>query len=520
MNERWIRCLRSPQEWIAWAVFLGATFLVVVYPFLQTPHPPITDLPFHAAHTSIFRHYLDSSWGFRDQFELFPFQVPYLTSYLLGAALALVFPITWAVKLSSIVMLLFLPAGLGTLRWGMGRNPIGGGLALVLVWSQLTHWGFLNYVGALGVYAACLGVALHTLGHPSLGSQITLFSLLTLLFFTHIYRLPFALLGIAGACLVMYPGGGRPRSILLPWLGGCGLLGLWLLLRGPTLAPEIRLELAWERLTEIRTHFYDSFVGAAARDEERAIAWSLAILGGLGGAAAIISWLPGKSRAGSQQRWLRWSVLLVFILCAGHLLAYLLLPMRLGEWWMVYPREAIAAGFIALALVPDLPPGRWSTLLYSSVIAISTLPMGSHVATQWRRFHKINADFRHILEEVPPRSRILYLIYDHRGAQKRHSAFVHMPAWIQAEKGGSLSFHFAGWKLFPVQYRAEGEHPPPVHRDWEWRPQDFRAHVHAPYFDTFLVRHQLDPLPMLRSIPNLRLVKHEGTWWLFTRVRP
>src|SRR5450432_738246 len=69
---------------------------VIAYPFTVVRYPPITDLPFHAAETSILRHYLDPSFHFREQFSLHPLEVPYLSMYAIGAFFALVFPIATA----------------------------------------------------------------------------------------------------------------------------------------------------------------------------------------------------------------------------------------------------------------------------------------------------------------------------------------------------------------------------------------------------------------------------------------
>ena len=62
-------------------------------------YPPITDLPFHAAHTSTLRHYLDPAWHLREQFTLQPLSVPYLAMYLVGALLMLALPMLTAVKI-------------------------------------------------------------------------------------------------------------------------------------------------------------------------------------------------------------------------------------------------------------------------------------------------------------------------------------------------------------------------------------------------------------------------------------
>src|SRR5690349_22803142 len=86
-------------------VAIAVAAYVVVYPFLVTALPPITDLPFHAAETSILRHYLDRSWHFKEQFSLHPFDAPYVSMYVVGLVFALFLPITWATKAMSIVML-------------------------------------------------------------------------------------------------------------------------------------------------------------------------------------------------------------------------------------------------------------------------------------------------------------------------------------------------------------------------------------------------------------------------------
>src|ERR1700728_2550979 len=84
-------------------VAIGVTGWVLVAPFLVVKYPPINDLPMHASITSIFRHWFDPAWHFREQFEPRFLQVPTLTTYAMGAFFALFVPISWAVKLSSFV---------------------------------------------------------------------------------------------------------------------------------------------------------------------------------------------------------------------------------------------------------------------------------------------------------------------------------------------------------------------------------------------------------------------------------
>ena len=59
------------EEVLALSALAVAAYAVVA-PFVVARYPPMTDLPFHAAQTSILRHYSDPAYHFREQFELHP----------------------------------------------------------------------------------------------------------------------------------------------------------------------------------------------------------------------------------------------------------------------------------------------------------------------------------------------------------------------------------------------------------------------------------------------------------------
>ena len=67
---------------VAFAIF------AIAWPLSAARYPPMVDLPFHAAQTAALRHYFDPAFHFREQFELRPFAVPYLSMYALGGLLA------------------------------------------------------------------------------------------------------------------------------------------------------------------------------------------------------------------------------------------------------------------------------------------------------------------------------------------------------------------------------------------------------------------------------------------------
>lgn len=524
LTERlWARAAAEPFSALSALVVVCSTAWVVVYPFFLVTHPPLTDLPIHAANVSILRHYFDPAWHFREQFVIDWLGVPYVTSYALGALLAFVLPIEWAMKITAITMLLLLPAGLAVLFLGMKKSPLWGVLGLGLVWSDLTHWGFLNAVGALGLYAMAVGVALLLVERPTRGRSVALGVVLVLVLETHPFRFPFALVGVVLAALLAPQRGRAFRAIAAPSIPAIALMALFFVMRPASLRPKLEgFGLHRERLHRLREYLFNGYTFDVGRIEISRAWQMLAVVSAV---IAIGSFLALKRRDAQQadastdaRRW-QTATLLPFFLMVIHLIAFLVLPVRLGEWWYVYPRELVAAVYIVLGAFPEQPRAPLFRLAAVCAIAIATGRMASLVAGQWRLFERENADFRQIAALVPHAPRLFYLVFDHRGGAKTHSPYVHLPAWIQAKKGGWLGFHAAGWGLFPVRYRAGSKSAPPIlPRDWEWEPQHFRVLEQGRGFDTFLVRHTIDPAPLFAADSSVQLVARRGRWWLYRRV--
>jgi hypothetical protein len=325
---------------------VATVLLVVVVPFFVVRYPPMTDLPFHAASTSVLRHYLDPAWHFREQFELHPFDVPYLGSYVLGALFALVMPIVAAVKLASAAMLALLPLGLGVMFHGMKKDPLWGLLGLGLVWNTLTHWGFLNFVGAVGLFAMALGFTLLVVDKPTRARQIGLGLTLLAVFVTHVSRFPFAVIGALVTAAAMYPATRRIRPVLVPVGLAClGFVGWHLLSRAPLEIGLGPLAFHWERLAEIPGHLFGGFAGP----EERDLAGQLA-LGFVALLLVSVAFFFGqgrhRGRSFAERWWGAMVTLLPLVAAASLLAAYLVLPMSLGIWWFVYPRELLPAALL------------------------------------------------------------------------------------------------------------------------------------------------------------------------------
>ena len=516
------RLRRAPLAWALGIAAVGITLYVVVGPLWVARYPMMTDLPFHTACSSIFRHYLDPAWHFREQFTLQPLAVPYLALYVVAALLMVVLPTMLAMKIAIALLLGLLPVGLGVMFWGMRKSPLLGLWGLALVWCGLTSWGFLNFMAALGLFALVVGLTLRLLDRPSRALQLGLGAALCGVFFSHIFRFPFALCAVVGTAVVMLPATRRLRPIVLPLLVPLALLGLWWWLRPAALGGEMgALRLEPKRLDEVGGYLYRSFRDPA---EQRAATHALHVLGWVAAAAAAL-FVAQRRLARRRWRELWWGigVTVVPLCCAAvFLLLYLMLPMQVGVWWYVYPREITAAAFVALGALPDLPRQSSVKALFVAAMASAVVPLGRVAIDNYAKFDAATRDFDAVVRQLPPAPKLLYLVFDHTGSTAINTPFIHLPAYVQAMRGGWLSFHFAGWGAAPLSYRRPSDPgaivPPPTPLRWEWTPERFRVLQHGPFFDWFLVRSRRTPDDLFRADPSIARVAHEGTWWLYRRV--
>lgn len=515
---------------VTWVLGLGLAVYVLVYPFTTVRYPPITDLPFHAAHASIFRHYWDPAFHFREQFELHPLEVPYDLMYAVGALSAFVVPIHVAAKIMSVVMLALVPAGLAVLRAGMKKSPAFGLSGLGLVWCTVSQWGFLSYMGAVGLFAMAVGLALLVIDRPTRTRSIALAVTLVLLFFTHVYRTPFAILAVLAAGLLTSRR--RLRSLIPPLAPVLALFALWLFVRPEVLGIHLsELGFHLERVREIPKHLFGAYLPlepAPPTPEgnlERGIAKSMLVVAALLAVASAFFSVAERRRqpaSAEEKRLERATTVLVLCIALGLFVTYLTFPYSAGGWFYVYPREIVTAVLFLLAAFPEVPRAPVPRLGILALIAAGTAPMAHFVSKRFSEFEASTLDFQEIQKLVPRAPRLFSLVYFQGGSTKRISPFLHLSAWIQAEKGGALGFHFASWNLFPIRYRSRSpeEVPPPLPPRFEWNPQDFRVMVHGPWFDTFLVRHIIDPSELFQADPSVQLVAHRGTYWLYRRDAP
>jgi hypothetical protein len=319
----------------------------------------------------------------------------------------------------------------------------------------------------------------------------------------------------------MYPATKRWRPIVAPLVPAVLLMALWLAIRPKELVADLGpVEIHAERLDDLVGLLGGAFFDPA----ERIAQWTFARFAA---AVAVLSigFAAASASTGTPRRQtMAWDVgvTLIPIACAAVFLGlYLVLPMQLGAWWYVYPREATATALMLLGAFPDLPRPFWLRAPLVVVLGVGASSIASVVITNYARFDPAARDFDAIVEQIPQAPKLCYLIFDEGGSTRTSPPFMHMPAYVQADKGGWLSFHFAVWGASSVAYRPRDEPgavvPPPVPPRWEWTPQVFDVRENGPFFDWFLVRQGSSPDAIFAADRSIVRVDHKGKWWLYRR---
>ncbi len=507
-----------PMLWLAWVCAVVTIVYVVGAPLWAAEYPMMTDFPFHTASSSIFRHYLDPGWHFHEQFVFRLFAVPYVTFYALAAIFMIALPPLVATKLAAALMLSLLPVGLMVLCWGLRKSPLLGLWGLVPVWGAVTHWGFINYIAALGLFAMALGLALRLAERSSPKLQGFLVAVLVLLFFTDVFRFPSTIAMLLVVALVMNRRVDSIRGVVIPAAVATALFIAWWATSAEPLAAVLgwfRMP-DWSRLPDAGRYAFDIFVGDDDAEMFRRVGLLFALTAAVLFVVAVL-----RLRSWPKVGWVvpaHGVVAIAILLFVG---LYLALPMERGVWWYVFPREITAAIFLVPALLPNLPRKTWAHLGFVIWTAVAIAPLAEHVADVHREFGTTTVHFRELVRELPKGPKLLYLVYDHEGSRATSSPYVHMPAYVQAERGGWLSYHVAQFESSPFRYRdesdPEAEVPPQTPMRWEWSPQLFQLDQHGAFFDWFLIRRKSSADTLFAADPSISRVAHFENWWLYHR---
>ena len=297
----------QPLSWLAWLCAAATMTYVVGAPFWAADYPMMTEFPFHAASSSVFRHYTDPGWHFHEQFAFQMLAVPRVTLYALSAIFMIVLPPIVATKLAAALLLALLPLGLMVLCWGLRKSPLLGLWGLIPVWGVLAHWGMVDFLAALGLFAMALGLALRVVDRPSVRGQGALIAVLLLLFFTQAYRFPFALVMLVLIALVMRGRVESIRGLFIPLAVASALFVVWWLTRPEMFVPKIPWVWppVWQRMSDATTYSSDIYIGDEDIEMFRRTALLLALTAVALLAIAVVrlrSWPKGGRRRSDHER--------------------------------------------------------------------------------------------------------------------------------------------------------------------------------------------------------------------------
>jgi len=458
-------------------------------PCLFLAYLPMTDLPQHIAVMSMLQNLGDPAFGFDAYYEAAPDRTLYYFTYAIALALANLVPLDIAVRVVVFLSAIAYPLGVLAVLRATGRPGALALLALPLMYNRPFFWGFANFNLALGM--ALLAIALLERGRRGLAGELALAALCAASVFTHLYGVAI-LLGYL--CLWLVVADSHDRRALVPRLPALSPLAIgtaaWLWLgRGV----EGRGWLYFESLTHRVRQLENSVIGGYPNwSDELLLAAMLAAAAFF--AAGTFPW----SRA-------RWNALgrcerIFAVYAALNLVLYFALPTHIESALFIHFRHAL----LAVAFLPLLArwPGepttrRAATALLAGLAALTFAVHWSHLI----RFDREARSFDEVIAQLPDAPRVYSLSWDQEGAVTETHAYHHFHAYIQARRGGLISFSFPElfWNI-PVRVREEAGIPKPG-GDSEWIPELYDEESVGYYYDYVLVRRH-EKRPGVESFEN------------------
>jgi hypothetical protein len=489
-----------PRETPSTPLEIRAAVLISVFavslPFLFAPIPPSTDLAQHVAQVRLVH---DALSGHHPELAI-SWLAPNNLVYALLGALSVVLPPLWVARVG--LWLLAMAWALATVVLAVKRNrsPASALLASVLAFQAGLYWGLLNFLLGWPIFVAWL----HLTSQPAESSR-------------HWRRgtaLSGLALGLYGAHVLWFAFGGF-------WLLAVGLLRRYgpreQLLRLATLIPGVLLAviwypqlaasralfqtdavwttMPWQRLAPIR--LLETVAGGRAGPWPAAIGAALALW-----VLAVLVTRRGELRQGSDGT----------ILTAAALLASLVLlcPDKYMNTISFAQRWAPCA--MALLII-GLPGPR---LRLGSAVAVGLVSTACiATCTAWRSFSTVEmTGFAAALDATPPNARILGLDAVKASAFVGEGRpFMQMMAYLQAAKGGTLSFSFADHGSELVSYR------PSRQLGWtpglEWYPERTQTND-VLQFDVVLMNAGAETHRAFEAAAPVVPVTTEGRWRLYS----
>ena len=450
-----------------------SAIVVLALPCLFLGYLPMTDLPQHTAVMSILKNLGDPAFAFDSYYEAAPDRTLYYFTYAIALALAKIVPLEIAVRIVVFLSAIAYPLGVLAVLRATGRPGALALLTLPLMYSRTFFWGFANFNLALGM--ALIAVALLERGARSVRGEVALAALCVAIVLTHAYG---AAIVLGYVCLWLVVGDRRAVLKRLPALSPLviGIL-VWFQLG---LGVEGRGDVYFRSLARRLLRFEDSVIGGYPdTSDEILLAAMLATTAFF--AAGAFPWNRARWHAlGRCER--------IFALFSGlNLALYFALPTHLPSWHYINFRHALlAVAFLPLLAQATDGPGarRTAIALLAGLTALTFATHWSHLI----RFDREARSFDDVIAQLPDTPRVYFLNWDMDGAVTETHAYHHFHAYIQARRGGLISFSFPElfWNI-PVRVRENAGIPKPSGES-EWYVRFFDYDEIGDFYDHVLVR--------------------------------
>jgi len=487
---------RARRNAAFWACFAALTLLLGALVF-SVRYMPLVDLPQHAAQLSIFVHYDDPAWGFRDQFEL-NWGTPYVLLYVLARPLVPLFGVLGALHALLFLSVVGLVLATRTLTDTLAIDPFFSLLSFPAALGFSFWFGFANFLVTAPFVILFLVGLLRYCESPTRRTFVLLSVFAALLFWAH--GLVSVLIGLSAALMtaIRFDKLRDRLSGTLMFVPATLVFGVWSFLQRGHVRDNAVTE--W-KLSASRIIELPALITGASLDD------TIALVAGVGLLAMPL--LFGLRPSPRRERW---------VPLAASVLLVLALPFKLAGVSFLHQRFALFVPAALLLAFSDSSRLRVRPALARPLVVTLTAAWIAIVGLRVRAFDADVRSFDGALAAMQPARSVRPIVGNHFSEHVPGGfPYVHFVAYYQALKGGRIGFSFARNYTSFVRYRRDVDHG--MARDAEWNPLWFSWKNEGASYDYFVVFAGFDARERLFADagPELVLLTRSGDFWVYER---
>ena len=493
---------------LVWRAAVAVFLALALWPIWANRFPPMQDYPQHLFHAHLLRALRDPRFDFSQYYELH-LQPVYALFYLLTAAFSKLVPIEAAGKLALSIYPCLVAALALRLGQRLGKDVPPWGALLLFPLAANQQWFFGNIEFFLSVpllFLALLDLEDLLAAGPTTRSILRQAAWQVALFAAH----PLTFLVFVAIALfetfVRRRRVERPwRRIAVPMAVAALLLGLLVLQSALASAPEVAADPRFGWISPRMSLEYFGMMFTGMLPFHRKVAWDVALWSAAGLILVACAWRQRRSAPGTG------CPPVYLVLVAITFAATLLLPFSKGTFSFINVRIASIVYFLLALVAAHVRMTRWTA---AGVVLLAAGCMLRSNAKQARISAEV-AEIAPVLEQIPPKSKILPLVFDNTSSELDPKWFhPHLldATYYHVLVGGGFDPYLIRSPIHPVCFRKGARRPAPG----EFWPGNFDWPSHGADYDYFLVR---DPPPGFARTMDLKstLVAANGRWQLYRR---